>query len=260
LKVGKTFIKSGLAGGSHCGTDENGDTIYPPLFAFGASSGGDMIAKLASVMKKDADMHKPFIFSALNVQIFAPSSDWDVPTIFTVMKNDQRTFDKVNKLVNKKFQEGPFRMIETSGSKAVTPTHFKDANIDDPRITDEVSSAIYDDLVTMGVIDSSTGFLRADPRQMEVQVTSVWQKYDTLSYYLGESKDKKTMMKNVQGQHLPFGLSPQVFRPLKVEEVIDANSIWLIEELNVAWDEHEITAEAFESTVIPFFLYHAQPK
>ena len=43
---------------------------------------------------------------------------------------------------------------------------------------------------------------------------------------------------------------------LKKEELEDAHSIWLIEELNMAWDEHEITAEHFDE-VITFFMDNA---
>ena len=57
----------------------------------------------------------------------------------------------------------------------------------------------------------------------------------------------------------PFGVSKKLMQRLTKEELEDANSIWLIEELNVAWDQHEITAEHFED-VITFFLDNVASK
>ena len=68
LNVGKKFVSSRMAGA--CGTDENGDVIAPPIYAFGASSGGAIIAKLASKMEEEPEKYRPFIFSAINVQIY----------------------------------------------------------------------------------------------------------------------------------------------------------------------------------------------
>ena len=82
--------------------------------------------------------------------------------------------------------------------------------------------------------------LKGDPRQFEkIAVASIWQKYNMA----------------VRGpKALPFGISEQMMRTLREEEVNDANILWLIEELNVAWDEHEITSEGFDDVVLPFFF------
>ncbi|EJK48879.1 hypothetical protein THAOC_32291 [Thalassiosira oceanica] len=155
LNVGKKFVSSRMAGA--CGTDENGDVIAPPIYAFGASSGGAIIAKLASKMEEEPEKYRPFIFSAINVQIYAPSEqwDWNTPTIFTgrceissslqillanfdsrlaclpVMQGDDLTKNRVKDRVKAKFQGGPFRVIETSGQKAITPFHFRELYFDD---------------------------------------------------------------------------------------------------------------------------------
>jgi len=259
LNVGKKFVSSRMAGA--CGTDENGDVIAPPIYAFGASSGGAIIAKLASKMEEEPEKYRPFIFSAINVQIYAPSEqwDWNTPTIFTVMQGDDLTKNRVKDRVKAKFQGGPFRVIETSGQKAITPFHFRELYFDDLHMTDEISREIYEELITMGIIDAATGMLKADPRTMENAVTSVWQKFDKLNAPLLSPPEGLDSSEGTINE-LPFGLTPEVMRPLRVEEIYDANSIWLIEELNVAFDSHEITSEGFETDVLPFFLDHAPPK
>ena len=72
LNIGKKFVSSRMAGA--CGTDENGDVIAPPIYAFGASSGGAIIAKLASKMEEEPEKYHPFIFSAINVQIYGEAA------------------------------------------------------------------------------------------------------------------------------------------------------------------------------------------
>ena len=128
-------------------------------------------------------------------------------------------------------------------------------------MTDEISREIYQDLITMGIIDAATGTLKADPRTLENAVTSIWQKFDKLNAaHLSPSSDLDSLDSSKGTvNELPFGLTPEVMRPLRVEEIYDANSIWLIEELNVAFDSHEITSEGFETDVLPFFLDHASP-
>ena len=66
---------------------------FPPIWAFGASSGGNFIATLAAQMEEDPSSYSPFLFSAINVQISSPpkSLDWDIPTVFTLMNGDART-------------------------------------------------------------------------------------------------------------------------------------------------------------------------
>jgi hypothetical protein len=44
-------------------------------------------------------------------------------------------------------------------------------------------------------------------------------------------------------------------RPLQPDEQLDADNLWLTEELNVAWDMHEITAEGIDLVLDFFFEY-----
>lgn len=251
LKVGKKYIESRVLGA--CGTDANGDVIYPPLWAFGASSGGSFIAMLAAKMEEESEKYAPFLFSAINVQIMGPPEhvDWNIPSIFTVMEGDSITKSLVEDQVSKKFQGGPWKTIVTSGKKGIHPNHFVELYEDDMQMTRQVSNDIYQDLISLGIVDSSNGdMLKGDPRQMVDAVTSVWEKYDYVV--------RQAMTPDVK-DILPFGVSSQLMRPLRAEELYDSNNIWLIEELNVAWDQHEITAEGFEE-VISFFLEFGVPR
>ena len=248
LKMGRKFLTSKLKG--LCGKDENGDAVYPPIWAFGASSGGYFIAALASRMREDPESYRPFLFSALNVQIMSTPSDlvWDIPTVFTVMDGDPVTKDNVEGLVAQKNAEeggvgGPFKVVSTSGQKGIYPWHFRDLYADDERMTLELSSAIYKDLVDANIIDDTKrDRLTSDPRLMEGAITSVWKKYVTAVRTLTRDEELEP----------PFGMSRSMMRPLKAEELLDADGLWLIEELNVAWDVHEITAEGFDG-VLEFF-------
>jgi len=245
LTVGKKFMQR-LAG--VCGKDKLGNDIYPPVFAFGASSGGQFIAKLASQMNDDIVKHyAPFHFSAMNIQIMSPSDKlhWDIPTLFTVMDGDSRTKERVDEMVSKKFQGGPFKMITTSGKKSIQPNHFANIYTDDWQVSKKVSNDIYKDLVELGVVDSNNNMLVSNPRQLGDAVTSIWEKYDV--------KSRKADLPNADVQL--FGVTRQLTHQLHKDELSDANSIWLIEQLNVAWDEHEITAESFEEVLSFFFDY-----
>ena len=53
----------------------------------------------------------------------------------------------------------------------------------------------------------------------------------------------------------PYGMSQLLANELREYEMRRAQIIWLVEELNVAWDAHEITAEQFDD-VITFFRRH----
>ena len=248
LKVGKKFVTSHEGKTFQCGTDKNGDSIYPPMWAFGASSGGSFIAMLANEMKEQPKKYAPFLFSALNVQIMSPSErlDWDIPTIFTVMDGDEMTKERVNDRVSKKFQGGPFKMITTSGRKSIHADHFAKVYADDVQMSKAVSHGIYQDLTSLGIIDAAKkDMLVGDPRQSADAVTSIWEKYDTEVRAVNNEDNPEDV--------LPFGVSHRLLRPLRKEELADANNIWLIEELNVAWDQHEITSEGFDE-VLKFFF------
>ena len=106
-------------------------------------------------------------------------------------------------------------------------------------MTQAVSNDIYQGLIAKGIVDSSNNDrLLADPRQSMDAVASIWGKY------VHDSNDV-----------MPFGISHQMSRPLRASEMDDAKSVWLIEELNVAWDRHEITVEGFEDVLVFFFEY-----
>jgi hypothetical protein len=145
-------------------------------------------------------------------------------------------------------------MITTSGPKGIHPHHFYNLYADDKRMTKELSNSIYQDLITNNIINPTNiptmeNHLLGDPRLMVEQVTAVWKKYITAQ----RSIDKKDELASP-----PFGVTYPLMRSLRAEEMIDADSIWLIEELNVAYDVHEITAEGFQ-TVLDFFSEYGLP-
>lgn len=91
LKLGKKFLLSRVL--DACADSDGIVESYPPIWGFGASSGGGFISMLASRMAEDPSAYAPFLFTAINVQIMSPPDgvDWDIPTIFTVMLGDEIT-------------------------------------------------------------------------------------------------------------------------------------------------------------------------
>lgn len=269
-KLAKKFLSSRLS--KACAAPNGSDAVYPPLYAFGASSGGSFVGMLSSQMKQDPEDYSPFLFSAVNIQIMAPnpSDHWDIPTVFTVMRGDIITSKLVKDWTNQEVgkdhykivkdgdtsvvtQEmpvgkGPYKIIETSGRKSIINSHFAHVYQDDPEML-KISGNIHQDLSSLGIVDASTGELLDNPRFSKDAVTSIWQKYDLLTRKEMANDSKH---KDASDVH-PFGVSKRLMRSLKKAELEDADSLWLIEELNVAWDEHEITAEGFED-VLAFFL------
>jgi hypothetical protein len=246
--IAKKYLKSRV---KSC-VNEDGTHVYPPIFGFGASSGGTFVEELASQMSAMRDKYEPFVFDAINIQIMGPTPGrrWDVPTVFTLMNGDQRTkaaVEEVIPVLQSSSQSGaPFKVLTTSGRKNINNLHFAFTFRDDTQMTPELSTEIYRDLVGYGIIDS-TGALKENPRNRKSDIDMIWQKHlnDRLEAH---GKDVT-----------PFGVSKKLMQRLKKEELEDANSIWLIEELNVAWDEHEITAEHFEE-VITFLLDNVSQK
>jgi hypothetical protein len=268
LKIGRKFMTSKLKDTTCTAeTDSDGNIVYPPVWAFGASSGGKFIMELAARMKDDPATYWPFVFSAMNVQIMAPINQGmalDIPTIFTVMEGDPMTKRGVQDMLdyraaqqqsrNNNNNTVPIRMITTSGQKGIHPQHFYNLYADDKRMTKELSNSIYQDLIDNSIINPTNiptmeNHLLGDPRHMVEQVTAVWTKYITAQ----RSIDKKDELASP-----PFGVTYPLMRSLRAEEMIDADSIWLIEELNVAYDVHEITAEGF-LTVLDFFTEYGLP-
>ncbi|KAL7470631.1 hypothetical protein ACHAXS_010878 [Conticribra weissflogii] len=248
LKLGKKFLETRYQ--DEC-RNNRGETVYPPVFGFGASSGGQFVGQLASEMKKNGKAYFPFTFSAVNIQIMAPSAKWDfdIPAIYTVMKEDKPTMREVEAVVSNNSQS---KMIVTSGRKPILSDHYFNVFDDDPQMSDFLSNSIHTDLIKMNVVDAETNLLLGDPRHSRdavAAIPSICEKYNSMA----RTKRAKEKNDGDAEEAKPFGMSLGLLGGLTGEESSDAECIWLIEELNVAWDKHEITAEGFDG-VLAFFL------
>jgi len=248
LQLGKKFLQTRYQ--DEC-RNHHGQTVYPPIFGFGASSGGKFVGQLASEMKKNGDAYFPFQFSAVNIQIMAPSDQWDfdVPAIYTVMEGDKLTKREVEAVISNNSHS---EVIVTSGQKPILSDHFLKVFDDDPQMSDSLSNSIHTDLIKLNVVDAQTNLLLGDPRHSRdavIATSSICEKYNS------RARKKWATAKNDEDaeEAKPFGMSVRLYGGLTGEELSDAECIWLIEELNVAWDKHEITAEGFDS-VLAFFL------
>ena len=95
--------------------DSNKDRDILPVFAFGASSGGHFVARLASRENR-------LRLQAINVQVAAPVStrlpDWHVPTFFSVMSRDWTTKERVRAIsAGLKAKGVATRVLETETKK-----------------------------------------------------------------------------------------------------------------------------------------------
>ena len=253
LAIGKKFLESRYK--DAC-TNEEGMTVYPPNYAFGASAGGQFIAELADRMKKNGEDFAPFLFSAMNIQISPPAKglDWDVPTMFTVMDGDEEMKQNVTEFIDSKSnsKSRPVQIV-TSGRKKIEWNHFAKVFEDDPQMTDARSNQIYTHLATAGVISASTNEILVNPRASKdatATIADICQKYRVMARQETAKSERKD-----PSDVTPFGVSQRLVGGLTGDEFSDAECIWLIEELNVAFDRHEITAEGFEN-VLDFFFSH----
>ena len=173
----------------------------------------------------------------------------------------EATRERVRERVESKFQGGAFAYQVTSGRKSIHSNHLAKVYSDDPKMTMKLSNEIYGGLVEMGIIDrGDNDRLSGDPRQRADAVEAIWEKYDVTARGGGATATAADAGEEGDGGEseeaaaaagtaadataLPFGItSSSMLRPLRDEEVADASSVWLVEELNVAWDEHEITSE-----------------
>ena len=209
-----------------------------PFYGFGASSGGSFVAQVATEIST-AGTTTPdhpslaFQFSAINVQIMTPRSTNKImtPTIFTIMSRDPLTEEGVAEASEEmKSREVPTQTIRTD-TKAISPEYWMHRFSHDHRMARDVAVGICSDLKDLGVTaDANGGPLVRNPRSIEL--TPVLNKYS---------------------RSPPFGVGIELWNILNDEEKKDAQTLWLEEELNVAFDQHEITAERFDE-VIGFFL------
>ena len=253
LAIGKKFLESRYMDACK---NEEGVTVYPPNYAFGTSSGGHFIAALADRMKKNSEEYAPFLFSAMNIQISSPAKglDWDIPAVFTVMNGDKETMQNVAEFIDSKSnsKSRPVQIV-TSGRKTIEWNHFAKVFEDDPQMTDARSNQIHTHLTTAGIISASTNEILVNPRASKDAIAAIattCQKYRVMARQETAKSERKD-----PSAVTPFGASKRLEGGLTRDEFSDAECIWLIEELNVAFDEHEITAEGFEH-VLELFLSH----
>mmetsp|Transcript_33850 Transcript_33850/g.74256 ORF Transcript_33850/g.74256 Transcript_33850/m.74256 type:complete len:445 (+) Transcript_33850:94-1428(+) len=241
LHVSKTFIEENLIkcfrGDDSSITSSN--VVDFPFYGFGASSGGSFVAQVATetttTSGTTASDHPSlaFQFSAINVQIMTTRSTEELttPTIFTIMSRDPATEAGVAE-ASKELQsrEVPTQTIRTD-TKAVSPNYWMHRFSHDERMTRDIAFSICSDLKDLGVIaDANGGPLVRNPRSIEL--APVLDKYS---------------------HSPPLGVGIELWNILNEDEKKDAQALWLEEELNVAFDQHEITAERFDE-VIGFFL------
>ncbi len=220
VTAGNQWIEQYLV--PHCG-DDAGTRL--PFFGFGASSGGSFVAEVAS-------KSSGFKFASINVQIMIPHADISIPTVFTVMSRDGHTLHGVEQVSTELKAKGIPALTIKTHPKRVTFEYLMGRFKDDESFTEDIAQGIVSDLQKMGAI-AEDGSLELDPRSLDIG--------SIFSY------------KSPNGA---FGVSPVLWEMLSPSEKEDASTLWLVEELNVCYDQHEITASQFEN-VVGFFVAHA---
>ena len=238
IDIGKEWIDKYLA--DHCGEDF-AKTNKMPIFGFGASSGGSFVAEVADATTRKQQQEEGgtakegFQLAAINVQIMTPHVAIQTPTVFTVMSRDEFTMQGVEHMVSELQRGGiPTLLIKTQ-PKRMTAEYLLERFKDDETFTNDVAKGIVGDLEQMGAI-AEDGELIQNPRSIDLDPLFV--KYP----------------KAAGGA---FGVSSELWEMMTPSERDDASQLWLVEELNVAYDQHEITYEKF-GDVIGFFLSQSQ--
>lgn len=232
LDIGTEWIGKYLV--SHCGGGNAADGV--PTFGFGASSGGSFVAEVAqATTEKPEGSSIGFQLAAINVQIMTPRANIQTPTVFTVMSRDQFTMEGVEHIVRElKAENVPTLLLKTQ-PKLLTWEYLMNRFQYDPNFTKEIAEGIVGDLRQMGAI-AEDGELIQNPRSLDLG--------PLLAKY-----------QNPTGG--AFGVSSELLEMMTPSERDDASELWLVEELNVAHDQHEITHEKF-GDVVDFFLLHSR--
>ena len=174
-----------------------------------------------------AALSQVLLFCGLNIQISPLKNDVQGKgVIYTLMEND-RSMVKFSKLMEPVLMaSGKVKKVELLEVKSpsVHENYFQE-NIEG--VSAGKSKLFFDALLSQGFLDGSRQGLTKNPRQ-----------YNPLEKF--------------QPSH-PFFLEPGIAQLLTELEVKDAATIPIIEELNVLYNQHEITAAMFQSHVLPFF-------
>lgn len=228
LEAGKAWIEQYLLPPAVCGEH----TEKLPFFGFGASSGGTFVAEVAKqTAGSGATGSGGFEFSAINVQIMNPKVELSTATVFTVMSRDERTRLGVHHVTKYLKSKGiPTHTFQT-GPKKVTPEYFMNRFSDEDGgiMSQDAASVICTGLQSMGAL-SEDGELIKNPRSLD----------------LGPIFEKVKSSR-------PYGVGEELWNVLREDEREDAENLWLVEELNVCYDQHEITAEKFLEVIAFFF-------
>jgi hypothetical protein len=199
--------------------------VPPIVHGFGASSGGHLVAALAT----DPSYGLNDIIHAIHVQVAAPNIKpialWSsTPTFFTIMARDWNTKSAVKRLKVNVFDplNIPCKVFETK-SKKITNNFFRSRV---PGVSKSLSGAMRRELLSSNVI-TTNGELLTDPRNLDHGI-------GPLKVFVHGGKRK------------PPQVSDDLFRILTVDELSRSQVVWIAEELNVAWNAHEITCDKFD--------------
>ena len=212
-------------------------TIGIPIYGFGASSGGYMVAKLANMPANRLN------FRAINVQVAAPGGsgirmdNWVVPTAFSVMSRDWATKQQASRIRERLEDRGVDTLLIETTTKKIGPAYFESRF---PGLRKSLSAAIFRELRDAGVVDE-TGEMIVDPRRLEDGV-------GPLAHMVPH------------GNRVPPGVSDDLAKLLTAKEMHRAQVLWLAEELNVAWNAHEIFSDRWEEVLDFFQKDHSRPK
>ena len=241
IDVGTEWIDKYLA--DHCGEDFVQNRNEMPIFGFGASSGGSFVAEVADATTRKQQQEEGgtakegFQLAAINVQIMTPHVAIQTPTVFTVMSRDEFTMQGVEHMVSELQRGGiPTLLIKTQ-PKRMTAEYLLDRFQNDEQFTNDIAKGIVGDLQRMGAI-AEDGELIQNPRSIDLD--PLFAKYPKATTDGGA-----------------FGVSSELWEIMTPSERDDASQLWLVEELNVAYDQHEITYEKF-GDVIGFFFSQSQ--
>tara|TARA_B100000780_G_scaffold174444_1_gene122151 strand:- start:522 stop:1307 length:786 start_codon:yes stop_codon:yes gene_type:complete len=202
--------------------------VEPIVHGFGISSGGHLLAQLAT----DPSYGLTEVIHAIHIQIAAPllkpKKLWSrIPVAFTVMERDWNIKSSIKRIATLvESYHVPIKIYETK-SKLITRNYFRSRI---PNLSKSLSGAIYNDLLKNNVINKK-GELLINPKDLDHGI-------GPLSIYVHGGKRK------------PPQMSDDLLRILTYDELSRSQLVWISEELNVAWNQHEISFDSFHDVLI----------
>ena len=196
--------------------------VAPIVHGFGVSSGGHFLVELATNPTYQ-DLHIHAIHVQVAAPVVHPLERWQrVPIYFTMMSRDWNIKSEIKRLTTQLTDLNVPHAVHEYKALQITRDYFRQRV---KGVSKSLSGAMYRMLHDDDIINAD-GELLMDPRRLQHGIGPL------VSFVHG-------------GKRAPPGVSDDLLRILSNDELARSQVVWIAEELNVAWDAHEINGDHF---------------